>query len=48
MLAEYGENAVRHSARFGWAATAAATADVYSTSIECLRLARYQELCAGP
>ncbi|MBW8806770.1 MAG: D-inositol-3-phosphate glycosyltransferase [Catenulisporales bacterium] len=48
MLAEYGENAVRHAARFGWAATAAATADVYSTSMEDLRAARYQELCAGP
>jgi D-inositol-3-phosphate glycosyltransferase len=47
LLADYGENAVEHAARFGWAATAAATADVYSRSIEDLRALRYRELCAG-
>jgi len=47
LLADYGENAVEHAARFGWSATAAATADVYSRSIEDLRAARYRELCAG-
>ncbi|MEY9861302.1 D-inositol-3-phosphate glycosyltransferase [Catenulispora sp. GAS73] len=47
LLADYGENAVEHAARFGWSATAAATADVYSRSIEDLRALRYRELCAG-
>jgi D-inositol-3-phosphate glycosyltransferase len=47
MLGEYGGHAVRHAARFGWAATAAATAAVYSRSIEDLRLARVRELYAG-
>jgi D-inositol-3-phosphate glycosyltransferase len=47
LLADYGENAVGHAARFGWSATAAATADVYSRSIEDLRALRYRELCAG-
>ncbi|NUR30279.1 MAG: D-inositol-3-phosphate glycosyltransferase [Catenulispora sp.] len=47
MLGEYGAHAVRHAARFGWAATAAATADVYSRSIEDLRMARVRELYAG-
>ncbi|ACU77047.1 UDP-N-acetylglucosamine [Catenulispora acidiphila DSM 44928] len=46
-LADFGENAVEHAARFGWSATAAATADVYSRSIEDLRALRYRELCAG-
>ncbi|GAA2012732.1 D-inositol-3-phosphate glycosyltransferase [Catenulispora yoronensis] len=47
MLGEYGAFAVRHAARFGWAATAAATAQVYSDSMEDLRLARVSELYAG-
>jgi D-inositol-3-phosphate glycosyltransferase len=47
MLDEYSEFAVRHAARFGWAATAAATAEVYRHSIEDLRLARVRELCGG-
>jgi D-inositol-3-phosphate glycosyltransferase len=47
LLADFGENAVAHAARFGWSATAAATADVYSRSIEDLRALRYRELCAG-
>jgi D-inositol-3-phosphate glycosyltransferase len=47
LLADYSENAVEHAARFGWSATAAATADVYSRSIEDLRALRYRELCAG-
>jgi D-inositol-3-phosphate glycosyltransferase len=47
MLGEYGAHAVQHAARFGWAATAAATADVYSRSIEALRMARVRELYAG-
>ena len=47
MLGDYGAHAVRHAASFGWAATAAATAQVYRHSIEELRLARVRELCAG-
>jgi hypothetical protein len=47
MLEEYGAHAVRHAASFGWAATAAATAEVYRHSIEDLRLARVRELCGG-
>jgi D-inositol-3-phosphate glycosyltransferase len=46
-LVDFGENAVEHAACFGWSATAAATADVYSRSIEDLRALRYRELCAG-
>ena len=45
LIGAFSEHAVRHAARFGWAATAAATAQVYSSSIEALRMARLGELC---
>ena len=47
LLASFGEHAVRHAARFGWAATAAKTAQVYARSMASLRMARYGELCGG-
>ena len=45
LLGTFGDAAVRHAARFGWAATAAATADVYSRSMESVRMARFGQLC---
>jgi D-inositol-3-phosphate glycosyltransferase len=47
LLASFGDHAVRHAARFGWAATASKTAQVYARSMEALRMARYEELCGG-
>jgi D-inositol-3-phosphate glycosyltransferase len=47
LLGSFGEHAVRHAERFGWGVTAAATAEVYSSSIEALRMSRFGELCAG-
>ena len=46
-ITSFGQAAVEHAARFGWAATAAAIADVYSSSMEALRVSRFSELCAG-
>jgi D-inositol-3-phosphate glycosyltransferase len=47
LIATFSAEAVQHAARFGWAATASATAEVYSSSMESLRLTRYGELCGG-
>jgi D-inositol-3-phosphate glycosyltransferase len=47
LMSSFGAEAVRHAARFGWAVTAEATADVYRRSMETLRMARYGQLCAG-